>query len=97
MSIVERYRQPLLRAFDPNWKEFLDTAKEDILQMVVKAVNYSIGADLLVRQCFCLARYLKWVYPPTSQPHPPYKEQLRYGKQLSRCNVILRAANFETR
>lgn len=45
MSIIGRYHAPVTRAYNIIRKESPDTDKEGALQMVVKAVNDSVGPE----------------------------------------------------
>lgn len=48
ITIVERYNQPILRAFKIIRKEAPDIEQDSALQMEVKSVNESVGTDGLV-------------------------------------------------
>lgn len=69
ISIVERYHQPLIRAFNIIRNESPDTAKQDILQMALKAVNDSLGPDGLVSKLLVIGAILRLVLL-TDQPTP---------------------------
>lgn len=69
MSIVERYHQPVRRAYKMIKKETPDTDNETTLQMAIKSINDSVGPDGLVPTLLVFGA-LPRLGLPTDQPTP---------------------------
>lgn len=87
ISIVKGYHQWLRRAFNITRKESPGAVKKTFCRWHWKRLVTWLALTDSSRHFLCLARYIALVYLPTSLPHPRFKEQVRDGKQLSRCRV----------
>lgn len=91
MTIVERYLQPIRRAFSVIRKESAGLDEEFALQMVVKSINDSVGPNGLVPTLLIYG-----ALPRLGLPHDANKPSI-FARAVSLCKATLKMTKFFSR